>query len=323
MNMEGFPMRYWKRTAGLAATVALVAAGCADDDDVVTVDPGVLDGVEITVGSKEFPEQRIVGQIAIKVLEAAGANVTDQTGIEGTPATRSALEAGEIDMYWEYTGTAWSVILGHEIAEAPTDTEELYNEVRDQDADNDVVWLEPAPVNNTYAIATAPGVASGLGVSTLSDYAELVQNDPEAARLCAAAEFIVRDDGIPGMEATYGFEMPTGIIEEMELGIIHTVLPDSDPCNFGEVFATDGQIISNELEVLEDDLGSFPPYNLSPTVRADIYDEVGDELAELFNPIAAVLTDDVLRELNAQAADIPGQEADIAEDWLRDQGFID
>jgi osmoprotectant transport system substrate-binding protein len=322
-------MRYWTKTAAVAAVLVLAAAACGDDDgepatngDAV-VEEGALEGVTVTVGSKEFTEQRILGQIAIVALEAAGATVNDQTGIEGTPAVRAALEAGEIDMYWEYTGTGWSAILGYEISEAPTDTQELWESVRDEDEGNGIVWLDPAPVNNTYAIASAPGVASGLGVSTLSDYAELVQNDPEEATLCAAAEFIVRDDGIPGMEQTYGFEMPTNLIQEMELGIIHTRLPQSDPCNFGEVFATDGQIVTNDLEVLEDDQGAFPPYNVALTVRQDVHDEIGDTLADIFNPIAAVLTDEVLRDMNARAADDPGFEDEIAEEFLRENGFID
>jgi osmoprotectant transport system substrate-binding protein len=306
-----------------AAAALLVVTACGDDDGTTVVGEGALDGVEITVGSKEFTEQRILGNIAIAVLEAAGATVSDQTGIEGTPAVRSALESGQIDMYWEYTGTGWSTILGREISEAPTDTQELYDAVREEDAGNGVVWLDPAPVNNTYAIASAPGVASGLGVSTLSDYADLVRDNPDEAVLCAAAEFIVRDDGLPGMEQTYDFEMPGSLVEEMELGIIHTRLPQSDPCNFGEVFATDGQIVSNELEVLEDDEGAFPPYNVALTVRQDLYDEVGETLEELFNPIAAVLTDDELRQMNARSADDPGFEDEIAEEFLRDHGFIE
>jgi osmoprotectant transport system substrate-binding protein len=320
-------MRNWAKTVVPLAALMLVAAACGDDDGTTAdgeaaVEEGALDGVTVTVGSKEFTEQRILGNIAIVALEAAGATVNDETGIEGTPAVRAALEAGEIDMYWEYTGTGWSAILGHEISEAPTDTQELYEAVRDEDADNDVVWLDPAPVNNTYAIASAPGVASGLGVTTLSDYAELVQSNPQEATLCAAAEFIVRDDGIPGMEQTYGFEMPGDLVEEMELGIIHTRLPQSDPCNFGEVFATDGQIVSNELEVLEDDQGAFPPYNVALNVRSDVYDEIGATLEEIFNPIAALLTDDVLREMNARSADDPGFEDEIAEEFLRDNGLI-
>jgi osmoprotectant transport system substrate-binding protein len=313
-----------KKVATLAATVALAATACGDDDGGTStaVSEGALDGVEIVVGSKEFPEQLIMGNITIAALEAAGATVTDQTEIQGTENVRAALDASEIDMYWEYTGTGWSVILGHEISEAPTDVEELWAAVRDEDADNGVGWLEPAPVNNTYAVASAPGVASGLGVSTLSDYAELVRTSPDQATLCAAAEFIVRDDGIPGLEQTYDVEIPDNLIQEMDLGIIHTRIPESDPCNFGEVFATDGQIITNELEVLEDDLGTFPSYNLALTVRQELYDEIGDELDEIFNPIAAVLTDDVLREMNARASDEPGFENEIAEDFLRDQGFI-
>lgn len=322
-------MRNWTKALAPVAVLMLVAAACGDDDGdttgdgEATVEEGALDGVTVTVGSKEFTEQRILGNIAIVALEAAGATVDDQTGIEGTPAVRAALESGEIDMYWEYTGTGWSAILGHEISEAPTDTQELYEAVRDEDADNGIVWLDPAPVNNTYAIASAPGVASGLGVTNLSEYAELVQTNPEEATLCAAAEFIVRDDGIPGMEQTYGFEMPENLIQEMELGIIHTRLPQSDPCNFGEVFATDGQIVSNELEVLEDDQGAFPPYNGALTVRQEVYDEIGATLEEIFNPIAAALTDEALRELNARAAEDPGFEDEIAEDFLRENGFID
>ncbi|NDL57230.1 glycine betaine ABC transporter substrate-binding protein [Phytoactinopolyspora mesophila] len=319
-------MYYWKRIAASAAVVALALAACNGDDADVAVGDDIeeeLGDLTITVGSKEFTEQRILGQIAIVALEAAGADVRDETGIEGTPAVRSALETGEIDLYWEYTGTGWSAILGHEIAEAPTDTQELYEAVREEDAENGIIWFDPAPVNNTYAIASAPGVASGLGVSTLSDYADLVRDNPEEASLCAAAEFLVRDDGLPGMEETYDFEMPSGQVEEMELGIIHTRLPQSDPCNFGEVFATDGQIITNELEVLEDDQGAFPPYNLAVTVREDVYDEAGEALEELFNPITAALTDELLREMNARSADDPGFEDEIAEEFLRDHGFID
>lgn len=318
-------MRYW-RTVAVAAGLALAATACGDngDDDVLAdVDPGALAGVTITVGSKEFPEQRFMSHVAIQVLEAAGADVIDEVGIEGTPATRTALEAGEIDFYWEYTGTAWVTVFNLEVADAPTDTHELWEEVRDLDIENGIVWLAPAEVNNTYAIASAPGVASGLDVTTLSDYAELVRTSPDEATLCAAAEFLVRDDGLPGLEATYGFEMPGHLVEEMELSIIHTRLPQSDPCNFGEVFATDGQIITNELEVLEDDQNAFPPYNLAPTVRQEIYDEVGDVLDELFAPIAAVLTDDVLRDFNARVSDEPDREAEITQDFLREYGFID
>jgi osmoprotectant transport system substrate-binding protein len=317
-------MRYSKKAGAVAAVLTLAVAGCGDDDGAATsVDPGALDGVTVTVGSKEFTEQRVLGAIAIAALEAAGATINDETGIEGTPAVRAALDAGEIDMYWEYTGTGWSAILGHEIAEAPTDTQQLYEEVRDEDAENNIVWLDPAPVNNTYAIASAPGVASDLGVTTLSDYAELIQNNSEEATLCAAAEFLVRDDGLPGMEQTYGFDMPDDLVDEMELGIIHTRLPQSDPCNFGEVFATDGQIVTNELEVLEDDQSAFPPYNVALTVRQDVFDEIGDTLAEIFNPIAAVLTDELLREMNARSSDDPGFENEIAEEFLQDNGFID
>lgn len=312
------------RATALAAVMMLAVTACGDDDDgdAATGD-GPLSGVEITVGSKEFPESRFLGQVAITVLEDAGATVNDEVGIQGTANTRSALESGDIDMYWEYTGTAWVTIFGREVADAPTDPQTLWEEVRDLDAENGVVWLEPSEVNNTYAIASAPGVASGLGVETLSDYAELVQSSPEDAVMCAAEEFLVRDDGLPGMEATYGFEMPESAVEIMELSIIQTRIPESDPCNFGEVFATDGQIVLNDLEVLEDDQNAFPPYNQTLTVRQELYDEIGTELDELFNPIIDVLTVEMLQDFNGRVSAEPDREAEITEEFLQEQGFAD
>jgi osmoprotectant transport system substrate-binding protein len=248
-------------------------------------------------------------------------DVPDTTG-DRPENVRRAMEEEQIDMYWEYTGTGWSAILGHEIEDAPGTPEELYDAVAEEDAANGVVWLDPAPMNNTYALATAPGVASGLGVSTISDYAALVEEDPDEASMCAAAEFITRDDGLPGLEQDYGFELPDAQLHEMELGIIHTQLPDSDPCNFGEVFATDGEIVTNELEVLEDDLQSFPSYNVALTTREDVHDEYGDALEELFNPIAAELTDEGMQDMIARLIEEGELEEVLAEEFLEEHGLL-
>lgn len=132
------------RIAALLASCSLLTAGC-----------GVFGGSsgDLAVGSKEFNEQHLLGQIAIIALEDAGLEVDDETGIQGTENVRKALTAGDIGLYWEYTGTGWVNHLGHAPEDAPTDPTELFEQVKTEDADNDIVWMAPADANNTYAIA--------------------------------------------------------------------------------------------------------------------------------------------------------------------------
>ncbi len=121
-------MKQLLRLSALLVVFGLVAAACGgDDDDNGSGGSGSLSGVSVTVSGKEFTEQLILGQILVNALEDAGANVNDQTAIFGSANTRAALESGDVDMYWEYTGTAWSVHLAREIGEAPADPVELYN----------------------------------------------------------------------------------------------------------------------------------------------------------------------------------------------------
>ncbi|CAN5322156.1 glycine betaine ABC transporter substrate-binding protein [soil metagenome] len=313
------------RLAALVAGLALVTAACGDDTGGTATsssDVADLSGASFTVGSKEFTEQLILGQITVQVLEDAGAEVTDETGITGTTNVRKALESEEIDMYWEYTGTGWAELLGNEAGDAATDPQELFDTVAKQDlAENDVKWVALAPVNNTYAIATSSSTSEDLGVTTLSDFAETASSSPEDATLCAASEFIDRADGLPGLEKTYGFDLPEDALTEVELGIVFTRVPQGDPCKFGEVFATDGRIPANEMMVLEDDKSFFVIYNLALTMNKSVYDE-NPELEDLFTPIAEKLTTEELQALNAQV-DVDGlPEEQVAQKWLEDNGFI-
>ncbi|HEY8527861.1 MAG TPA: glycine betaine ABC transporter substrate-binding protein [Acidimicrobiales bacterium] len=146
-----------------------VARAWLDQADVPEVD---LSGVSLTVGSKEFTEQLILGHITRLALEDAGADVSDQTGLVGSTASREALTSGEIDLYWEYLGTGWITYL--ENTEAIPDPQEQYEAVRDADAENGITWLPPAPFNNTYAIATTNEVAEEHGITQISDIAELI-----------------------------------------------------------------------------------------------------------------------------------------------------
>ncbi len=281
-----------------------------------------LSGQTFTVGSKEFTEQLILGQIAIQALQATGATVNDKTGIQGTTNVRQALVSNQIDMYWEYTGTGWTVELGHTTADAPKDSKKLFQAVAAEDlAKNKIKWLDPAPMNNTYAIATAQGREQQLGVTDMSSYAALANRDPAKASLCGAAEFLTRDDGLPGLQKAYGFTLPQSSIAEVDLGVIYTRVPKGDPCNFGEVFATDGRISANKLEIVPDDKNFFVNYNVAMTMRQDVFDK-NPKLAEVFNPIAAKLTTETMRGLN-ERVDVNGElPADVAKDFLTQNGFI-
>ncbi|MGI8985330.1 MAG: glycine betaine ABC transporter substrate-binding protein [Nocardioidaceae bacterium] len=320
-------MRYSKK-AGLTAVavgLTLVATACGDDDggggSGGSGGSGDLDGVSLTVGSKEFTEQLLLGQITILALEDAGAEVEDQTGLTGTTNVRQSLESEEIDMYWEYTGTGWSEILGNEVADAPDDGQELFDAVAEQDAENGIAWLALSEANNTYAFATSQEASDEYGVTTLSDYAELASSDPESASMCAAAEFLDRADGWPGLEKAYGFELPDEQITEVELTIIYETVPKRDPCEFGEVFETAGQIPANDLVVLEDDQAYFVAFNLALTVNEATLEET-PELEDVVQPIADALTTEVLQELNAQV-DVEGLPAEqVAQQWLEDNDLI-
>jgi osmoprotectant transport system substrate-binding protein len=318
-------MRYLRsRTVRLTALLLAASAltpACGSDDGGGG-GRGELAGKTFTIGSKEFTEQLILGQITIQVLEDAGATVEDQTGITGTTNVRKALTSGEIDMYWEYTGTGWAEILGHEPADAPTNEKQLFDVVASEDLEkNNVTWTALAPVNNTYAIATSKEASKDLGVTALSDYAELADSQPDDASLCAASEFIDRSDGLPGLEKAYGFDLPESSLTEVDLGIVFTRVPKRSPCNFGEVFATDGRIPANDMLVLDDDKSFFVIYNLALTANSDVYDK-NPELQQLFTPIAKKLTTEALQKLNAQV-DVDGLPVEqVAQKWLEDNGFI-
>ncbi len=313
------------RLAALVAGLALVTAACGDDGGTGTSSSDIADlsGESFTVGSKEFTEQLILGQITIQVLEDAGAEVTDETGITGTTNVRKALTSGEIDMYWDYTGTGWAELLGNEISEAPADEQELFDAVAKQDLeDNNVKWFALSGANNSYAIATSQEASDSLGVTSISDLAELASSSPEDSTVCAASEWIDRADGLPGVEKAYGFEFASDALIEVELGIVFTRVPEGDPCKFGEVFATDGRIAANDMIVLEDDKNFFLKYDLALTIENDVYEKNSQELDDLFTPVADALTTEVLQQLNSQV-DVDGlPEEQVAQKWLEDNGLI-
>jgi len=316
-----------RRLFAAVVGVAVLAAGCTLEDTSTEAEAGAgsiekidaLDGAEITVGSKEFDEQLVLGQIAIIALRAAGAEPVDQTNITGTDAVRQSLLSGEIDLYWEYTGTAWVSFLKQ--TERVTDPEQLFGRVKTLDAENAVTWWARAPGNDTYAIAANRAAAEEHGITTISDLAELATSDPEAASTCMGPEFNSRDDGLPGLTATYGFTLPDAQRHEVNDAVVYTEVGSGKTCDFGSVASTDGRIPAQDLVVLEDDKSFFPVYNPAITIRTELATKYPG-LEDVFTPIAEALDDTTLLALNEQVSVEGAAPEKVAADWLRDKGFI-
>lgn len=281
-----------------------------------------VDGAPLTVTSKNFTEQLILGKISVLAAQAAGFDVTDLTNAPGSQPVRDLIVSGEADVTWEYTGTAWLAFLGREAGIA--DQQEQWTAVRDADIPNGLVWGEPAPLNNTYAMAVRSEAVPELGgITTMSGLAQL---PPEQRTFCVEAEFNSRADGMTPMLQHYGLERgaATGVPDDnigiYDTGAIYGAI-DTGACNFGEVFATDGRIDALGLTLLEDDLGFFPAYNAAPVYFGETLEDF-PELEDVFDAIAPSLTDDALRSMNLRV-DVEGEEpADVAFDFMVDNGFI-
>ena len=307
---------------GLFAVLTLIVAGCGGAGGGGASGDIDLSGAEFTVGSKEFTEQLILGQITLQVLENAGATVNDQIGLAGTVAARKALESGEIDMYWEYTGTGWITHLGH--TKPIPDRQKQFEAVAKEDLkENDIKWLSPpSPANNTYTMAVRSEAYDKLGVKNLSDFKQLVEENPEEATVCVGTEFSTRDDGLPGMEKAYDFEFPQENIVKIDEGLIYQQVDKGEQCNFGEVFQTDGRIAGLDLELVEDDESFFPIYNPALNVRQEVFEQY-PQIRKIFAPISKELDTETLRKLN-YAVDVQNKSPErVARTWLRDNDFIE
>jgi osmoprotectant transport system substrate-binding protein len=320
-----------RRSLAAVATTACLAvtAGCGLGTAAGFSPSGKLDGpvkdvdlggASVSVGSKNFTEQLVLGKIAVILLQSAGADVTDLTNIPGSASARYAQIDGQVDMEWEYTGTAWISYLGH--TKPIPDEQKQYEAVRDEELKkNDLVWAKPAPMNNTYGFATPAETLKKLGITKLSEIADL---PVDQRTFCVESEFKNRNDGFQPMLEKYdlplGKEVPQGNVKTLATGAIYAAT-DKGECNFGEIFTTDGRIKALDLTVLEDDRQFFPKYNVATVFRKEVLDQ-HPELKDLFAPVSAKLDDKTLIELNAQV-DVDGRDpVDVAHDWLKKEGFL-
>lgn len=322
----------------LAAVVGLASAcgggGAGSGDNGFGSDENRISGhqfrlsgtqrdAQFTVGSEAFTEQEVLGSITIQALEAADATVVDRTGLGGNEAVRQALEDGEIDLYWEYTATGWLVHLSE--TRSISDPRKQYEAVARQDLEeNGIKWLEPAPGNDTYAIAASEKTRRDLGVETISDLARLAEERPEEATLCLNNDddFRSRFDGLPGLQRAYGFQFPEENLIEVSLDAVYRATKEAEICNFGVVFTTSGFIQEEDLRLLEDDKDFFAVYNPALNIRRETFEQY-PQLRKLFAPISEKLDTETLQDLN-YAVEVEGKSPEkVAQTWLRENGFIE
>ena len=321
-----------RRPLAAAATAAALLAGVAGcglqsaNGFIAPAEPGTvkkydsLEGVPITVGAKDFTEQLILGNMTATLMQVAGAEVTNRTNIAGSNGVRNALLNRTVDISPEYTGTGWISYLLHD-EPVKGEREQWQATAKEDKEKNQLIWLEPAPMNNTYAFATGPEATEKLGITKLSELEDVPKED---RTFCVEDEFYSRNDGFGAMLKAYGLELGESVSDDqvlrLDTGVVYNATADGT-CTFGEVFTTDGRIPALELTVLEDDKEFFPLYNLSQVVQQDLLEE-HPEIAEVFAQVMPRLTNEVMLELNAKV-DVGGEEpALVARDWLVSEGFV-
>ena len=306
------------------ATALLALAGCASDGAGNSGGSGSLSdydlsGIDVAVGSKDFDEQLILGQMMVLAFEEAGATVEDQVNLGGTAVARAGLESGEIDIYMEYNGTAWTNHLGQE--KPSYDPEVLTTQVREMDLEkNGIVWISRSPFNNTYGFTSSPELTEANGGAfSLQTMMEYVRDNADAI-VCMESEYPSRPDGLVLTEEATGITLPVDQQLILDGGIVYTETAANN-CDFGEVFTTDGRIGALNLTLVEEE-GVNILYNVSGTIREEKYNEAPEAFDGIIEAILAPLDAPRMAGLNAKVS-ADGQEPKaVAKAYLVEEGFI-
>ena len=269
----------------------------------------------IVVGGKNFTEQQIMSQMTAQLLKAKGFNVDVKAGM-GSAVVRQAQESGQIDVYWEYTGT--SLITYNKIKDRMS-APDTYKKVKELDAAKGLVWLNPSKANNTYGLAMNEADARKLGIASISDLAAKIKGGTKLT-FASNAEFYARPDGLKPMEEAYGFEFPRDDVKRMDTGLVYQALKEHQ-VDVGLVFATDGRIPAFHFVMLKDDRNFFPNYALTPVVRKQVLD-ANPKLADWLNALSAKLDDATMARLNASVDVDKKTPEEVAETFLKQNGLI-
>lgn len=274
----------------------------------------------VTIGSKDFTESFILAEMYASVLENAGIQVNRKLNLGGTPVAHNAILTGQIDLYPEYTGTALLTILK---LSANKNSKQVFDTVGEvYRSQFNLVWLEPSPMQSTNFMVVTREVAERYGIKTLSDMIENASN----LRIVVPPEFLQREDGLPGLKKLYGnFDFKQIII--VDPGLRYRAIT-SGQADAILAFSTDGELSVMDYEgtldnlvALEDDRQFYPPYQVSPVVRAAIL-EANPIIRDTLNTLTPQITDEVMRRLNYEVVGRHREPSKVAQEFLREVGLI-
>ncbi len=268
---------------------------------------------KITVGSKNFTENIVVGEILAQMIENhTDLKVERKLNLGGTLVAWQALKKGDLDVYPDYTGTGLMAILKKDVMYDP---DEVYDVVqKEYNEKYQIKWLEPLGFNNTYTTAVPREMAEQYNLKKTSDL------KPYAKDLifCAEQEFFNRDDGYKGFIKTYDLKFKD--TKAIETNLKYEAI-GAKKVDVVDAFSTDGELITYNLVILEDDKGFFPPYYCAPVVRMDTLQKY-PELEEVLNLLAGKISDSDMQQLNYQVKEQKKDAAQVAKDFLQEKGLV-
>lgn len=293
---------------------------CAIAATILSVAPAFAD---VTVSSKIDTEGGFLGNIILLALQDAGLPVVDRLQLGGTPVVREAIVSGQIDIYPEYTGNA-AFFFNEGDSDVWKDADKAYARAAELDlAANNLVWLDPSPANNTWAIALRSDLAEG--VTTMTQMGEWIAGGG-GIKLAASSEFVTSAAALPAFQKVYGFTLTPDQLITLSGGdtaaTIAAAAQGTSGANAAMVYGTDGAISAAGLVVMEDDKGVQPVYAPAPVIRGATLEEY-PQIAEILNPIFAGLTLEVLQENNGRIQVGGELAADVARDYLTQTGVLD
>jgi osmoprotectant transport system substrate-binding protein len=313
----------------LFALSLVVVAGCGDEDEEPASTPaaesegsgGTIERdsanaeVSLTIGSKNFTEQKVLGEIYAQGLEAAGFSINKDLNLGDEKTALAALKSGEITAYPEYTGTALLSFFGKSADELPKDPQAAYEEARGGFEAEGLVAFPPTPFTSSNEVAVTQDTAQELDLKTISD----LEGKSQDLVLYGSPECRQRLDCLLGLQQVYGLEFKRFV--PVSIDRRHEVLT-SGRADISIVFTTDPQIQRENEVLLEDDQGMFPPYNSTLVMQKETADAGGENLRRTVELIQEQLTDENMQELNARVDLDKKDPAQVAEEYLTETGLI-
>jgi osmoprotectant transport system substrate-binding protein len=273
-------------------------------------------GTTITVGSKNFTEQKILGEIYAQGLQAAGYEVETELSLGDENIALRSLQEGQIDAYPEYTGTALGSFFDVAAAEIPKDEQDAFEQAKAGFAEENLTAFPPTPFTSSNEVGLTAAKAKELGVRTISD----LEGKAQDLTLYGSPECRQRQDCLLGLQEVYGLDFRRFV--PVALDLRHEVLKKGQ-ADLSIVFTTDPQIPRERFVLLEDDKGMFPPYNSMLVARDEIVEQAGPDFEATVAKVQEGLTDEVMQELNARVDLDKKEPAQVATEYLRESKLIE